>query len=211
MLWNFSEFNPDVYTKQWCMKRFGKHAHLAEQCYRLYYQSFVKDADKNTRYMLDGEVNRLGRRFTGILKDRFSSKRDMLDNPQKVRDRIQQVEEQLAKLDKVLEPMEKLLATLEGEKVRFFEENFVSWYHIMRGLLVWLDESSKAGLALEQGQKQNALDHLQQALDGMNEVRKGQRLTSQGHWQHFYRGDRKMNLDRSESLTKELVAEIKKK
>jgi hypothetical protein len=48
--------------------------------------------------------------------------------------------------------------------------------------------------------------HLEAALAGMDEVRAGQALTSRGKWQHWYRGDRKMNLAGAEALTREVLS-----
>jgi hypothetical protein len=66
---------------------------------------------------------------------------------------------------------------------------------MMLGLNRWLEALILARFAADEGNKQATETHLQRALQHLQQVQEAQAIASDGEkWQHWYRGDRKMNV-----------------
>ena len=206
MLRDFEHFEPDRFLTAWCAARFGRAAATAERCYRRLLASYVMDAERNTRNMLDGEILRKGRQFFSAMLERIKSERKPpWDDPGRVRALLAKIGAQRAAVEEAGADVAEVLSQLQGTEQALFETNFVAQQKILLGLLTWLENALKAGLSLQDGKNAQLLADLEAAQAGMDEVRRGQALASRGRWKHWYRGDRKMNLDGAEHLTRTLV------
>jgi len=206
MLRDFEGFDPEPFFSAWCRARFGRGAEGAERCYRRFFESFVIDREENARNLLDGEVVHRGRRFLGQMRTRMKqAKPRPWDDPERIGSLLDQVRTQRAAVEAAGADAGDVLALLEGTERAFFETNFVAQQTIMRGLLRWLESCLAAGLSLQDGDRAGAATHLEAALAGMETVRQGQALASRGRWEHWYRGDRKMNLAGAEQLTRDVL------
>ena len=203
---DFRAFDPDRYLATWCRERFGAAAPQAERAYRGLFESYVADAERNTRRLLDGEILSRGRRLLTTIRDRLKANRGpMLDHPERARALLARVRAQRGAVEKSGEHVPAIVARLDGVGRRLFEANFVAQHDILLGLLAWLEQGLAAGLALHEGNTANALTDLLLAERAFERIRTGQALASRGEkWKHWYRGDRKMNLAQAEALTREL-------
>jgi len=203
---DFRGFHPDRYLATWCRERFGAAAPQAVQAYRRFFDSYVADARRNTRRLLDGEILSRGRRFLTVLHGRLKTRRKpMLDHPERVRALLERVRAQRQVVDTSGEDVAAIVARLDGAGRRLFETNFVAQHRVLLGLLAWLEHGLVAGLALHEQNVAKALTNLRLAERAFERIRSGQTLTSRGQkWEHWYRGDRKMDLASAETLTRQL-------
>lgn len=201
----FDAFDPDRHLADWCRARFGPAGNEAEQAYRKLFESFVVDEATARRAMLDGEIVAAGRRFLETMRDRLQSgDGSPFTAPEQIERRRGEVRRQRAAVEKAEAEMNTVLARLDGPGRRLFESNFAAQYHILHGLLAWYEAVLSSGLAIEQGDATLWQQELEAALRGLEEIRRGQAYASRGDWEHWYRGDRKMNLARAEALTREV-------
>jgi len=203
---DFEGFAPDGYLCDWCRERFAPAAEEAEECYRRLFDSFV-EPDTGSRRMLDGEVRSKGLRFLKAVLDRAGQEKPW-QQPERVEALRRRVAAQRRDVDAAGEKIDAVLAKLDGPARRFFENNFVAQWKIMRGLLEWLERSLDAGLLLQEGDRNAAVARLREAAAAFDTVREGKALASRGKWANWYRGDKKMNLPAAEELTQEVVETV---
>ena len=207
MLWDFAAFDPDRYLTDWCRQRFGPAAAAAERCYRQLFASFVKDTQQGTRRLMDGEILHLGERVNKQLSSRLkTAAKPLVKKPANLRKRLALVEDQRAAAEAAGAQIDIVLAQLAGADKQFFESNFVAQQRILTGLLGWTASTLQAALAMSEDDRSAAVKHLRAALASAERVRQGQKLATRGKWEHWYRGDRKMNLPRAFQGTRELLA-----
>lgn len=205
MLRRMEGFDPEQFMRRWAGERFGPAAEKALEAYRLYFASF--EAGSGRRGLLDGELVAAGSRvYSQILKQ--ASEGAKLETPQRVRELLAGVERQHAALQKAGANIQEILEMLSGNERQFFETNFVAHYRIAAGLLEWVASACRASLALDQGDLHAAARHLADGRKAMDLVRSGQALCSRGRWEHWYRGDRKMNLAAAEKLLRQASAAV---
>ena len=211
MFWDFDGFDPDEHLAAWCRERFGPAADSAERCYRRLFDSFAEDAASNKRRWMDGEILHLGERVTQLVTKRLAAGEKPVESPAGVRDKLRRIEHQLAAAQLAGGGSESVLAQLDGADRRYFETNFVFQQGILVGLLAWTQETLKAVLALSEGDRAEAIARLEAALAAIDRIREAQALATRGHWEHWYRGDKKMNLARARGMTRDLLAAVRKK
>ena len=79
--------------------------------------------------------------------------------------------------------------------LQFFRANLTAQHQILLGLNRWLEAVILARFAADEGNKQATETHLQRALQHLQQVQEAKAIASEGEkWQHWYRGDRKMNI-----------------
>lgn len=79
--------------------------------------------------------------------------------------------------------------------LQFFRTNLLAQQQILLGLNHWLEAVILAQFAADEGNPQASATHLQRALQYLQQVEEAQAIASEGEkWQHWYRGDRKMNI-----------------
>jgi hypothetical protein len=209
MLWDFDGYDPDRHLADWCGRRFGPAARQAEHGYRRLFESFVGDAEQNERRWMDGEILHLGERVTRLLGQRLAEGQPLVNHPERVREKLARIERQLADVLAAGREADEVLARLEGADRRFFEANFVAQQQILVGLLEWTGHTLRAALALAEKGTDEAVEELQAALAAMERIARAQALATRGRWQHWYRGDKKMNLPRAREMTEKLLADLK--
>lgn len=205
MLWDFDQFDPDAHLAAWCRERFGPAAPKAEGCYRRLFESFVEDAERNERRLMDGEILHLGERVTRLLGERLAEGKPLVNSPQRLGQKLAGIERQLADVLAAGRHADDVLARLEGADRRFFEINFVVQQRILAGLLEWTGHTLRAALCLADEDRPGAIEQLKSALTAMDRIAKAQALATTGRWQHWYRGDKKMNLPRARQTTEKLL------
>jgi hypothetical protein len=206
---DFDRFDPDRHLAAWCADRFGPAAEAARRSYERLFASYVAGCEPGSRNKLDGEIVHAGRRFYGVMLERFAADRKPpFQDPDRIRTTLAGGQRQRAAVEAAGEEVDAVLGQLSGPGRVLFENNFVAQRAILLGLLRWWEHGLRAGLALQRDDRAEALTELESAQRSMRGVRAGQALASRGKWKHWYRGDRKMNLARIEKLTDQLAAAV---
>ncbi len=210
MLRDFNAFDPDAYFSDWCQQRFGPAAKPAERCYRKLFASYV-DPQTNRRRRLDGETRHAGTRFLESLAKQAKGQETLrISDPKAIRRELARTQAQREAVEQAGKEADNVLGQLQGQDRVFFENNFVAQQQILLGILEWLENSYRAGLALNDGDRKQGIQHLDKALDGMQRVRDAKALASRGDkWENWYRGDKKMNLPAAEALTRRLAETLR--
>jgi len=200
---DFDSFDPDEYLTRWCQDRFGVAAKDAEECYREFFDSYV-DPETGAKHLLDGETRSAGTRFVRVLLDRVGQEKPFAE-PERIKASIAKVSRHRAQVEAVDDGIDRVLGRLNGAERQLFQTNLGVQQRIMLALLRWHEESLRAGLALDEGDRKAALGHLEAALAAVRSVRDAKALASYGKWKHWYRGDKKMNIPAIEKLTEQAV------
>ena len=109
--------------------------------------------------------------------------------------RIAQAEKDLS-TDAIHPPWTRRVSSASsGSPLQFFRANLTAQQQMLLGLNRWLEAVILARFAADEGNKQAAETHLQRALQHLQQVQEAKAIASEGEkWQHWYRGDRKMNI-----------------
>ena len=82
-----------------------------------------------------------------------------------------------------------------GNTLQFFQANLTAQQQMLLGLNRWLEAIILAQFAADESNSQATATHLQRAIQYLQQVQAAQAIASEGEkWQHWYRGDRKMNI-----------------
>lgn len=209
MLRDFDSFDPDRFLSDWCRDRFGSAAEGAERAYRDFFASYVVDEKSGRREQLDGETLHTGQKsLETMIGGLEAGKPSPFSDPKKIEDRLAEVRRHLAALERAGAGIDPVVEQLDGTSKRLFESNFVAQYRILHGLKTWLERSLEAGIAVHKRLPMDAVARLHEAKAAFDEIRAGQSLASRGVWENWYRGDRKMNLDRAEELTDKAIQTV---
>lgn len=207
---DFAVFDPDRFLHQWCAARFAPVAGQAEECYRRFFDSYVVDPDENTRHLLDGEIVNKGKRHLAqVLKSLEAGDRRIFESPENVERLVADLRQHRQSIEAAGAEADAVLAGLAGDDRRFFQVNFVVQQQILLGLIEWFENVALASLALEQQDFTEAVARLETGQAAWERVRSAQALASEGKWEHWYRGDRKMNLKAAEEATAKLLAAVR--
>jgi hypothetical protein len=212
---DFDEFDPDEYLDAWCQRHFGHMADQAVASYRAFFDSYVTREHsfhsemggvKDLPVLLDGQTLHRGERifsklWTHVLLDDPAHE---LDTDEELGESLSEVQEQIAGLEKAGTLGKVVRQNLTGDAKMFYEENFIAQWHILMGLEQWLEAGILATQAFKDNDRPELETQVNNAMEAFEMIRKGQALTSHGKWQGWYRGDRKMNLDRAGHITAEL-------
>jgi hypothetical protein len=99
---------------------------------------------------------------------------------------------------------EDAVSMMDGQDRRFFEMNLMAQQKIILGLTSWVEAGIQATLAEHDGNRDDVRKHVRAAVEAFEMLRAGQQLAEQAHFEGWYRGDRKMNLQTSETATRRL-------
>jgi hypothetical protein len=209
MTWRIDTFDPDEFLRRW--------AGNAEPAYRAFFDAYVLHEKRGTPDLLDGLALHEGERIVQAL---LQGRNDELFAPgTEAREFVarsfpqlrrtgeepppllaKRVREQIARLDRAIAAAEPL----RGDA--FFDSNLLGQAHILRGICRWVGALAEASIAVREGR--SARPHLSAAMEGFAEIRKGQAMNSRGEWHDWYRGDKKMNLNRAEAWTRQLLERL---
>lgn len=204
---DFEGFDPDAYLTAWCQTRFAPAAEEAEQCYRRFFDSYL-DPQADKRHLLDGETRSTGSRFLRTMLGRVGHEKP-LTQPERIEAGLARVARHRAQVEAAGKGVDHVLGALEGPDRRFFQTNFVVQQRILLGLLRWHEESLRAGLALQEGNRPECVARMEAALEAIRSIRDAKALASYGKWEHWYRGDKKMNIPKVEELTEKVLEAVR--
>jgi hypothetical protein len=226
MLYDLEDFNSDTWLEQWCRKRFAPAGDLAYQAYQNLFDSYQVAPETETPFTMDGQLKSFGR---GQLYD----VQQLIRNPEKFwqdRQEIKSphqwwhtekyifparfmkhkkvetgVERQLEILEKSVPLIPEIKQQLQGDTLQFFIMNYEAQFNIILGLTRWCNHTTKAAFALQDDNKEECRQHLQKADVALELAQKGQQQAGRGKWEHWYRGDKKFNLNSIVELTDETL------
>jgi hypothetical protein len=234
MLWNFKEFNPNIFNGQWFLKYYGKHSKVVQDIYQQYFDSFQLNDKTSTPILMDGQINSLATELLNELKLQLS---DSLQYQAVLKKKSQETEEtkwiktaigdmlsgglgNKALLAKLMQQKQAhlradslatlVLPRLSKAQQQFFQTDFMASSKIIIGLETWLEKTLQAKMAADNNNLSQCKDYLKQAKQAFSLINQGKEIKSENpKWEHWYRGDKKMNLKRKEMLTKEVEETLK--
>lgn len=233
MLWTIDDFDAKQYLENWCTRRFPLAYKTAFAAYRQFFDSYELVQGRQLPGYLDGQ-QRI--RALAILKE-LEQQLDYPDAYRKKQEEssssnihsdafykslsdmdpasrfpldtiLMQVKRQLAHLVEAEQLAETALSDLEGVSKDFFEANLLAQINILSGIGQWLEYCIYAKQAADKNDWSTAKQALKQALLAFDTIKKGQQLASNGKWQDWYKGDKKMNLPSAEAQTKLLLSKL---
>lgn len=231
ILTDLHEFDPDNYLQQWCEERFGPAGKLAHQAYQYLFKSYPVAPKTQTPFTLDGQLKSFGRSQLYEIQQMIKDPEAYWQNRQEINephswwhtqpyifpgrfmyhdDYEAGVEKQLEILAKADTLIPQIKQQLTGDTLQFFTMNYEAQFKIIHGLSQWCNQVIKANKAMQKENKEEALHHLQQGNEAIAIAKSGQKLASQGKWQHWYRGDTKFNMPEVERVTKETLNLLEK-
>ena len=209
MTWSMGTFQPDEFFRRW--------AGTAEPAYRAFFDAYVLHEKRGTPDLLDGLALHEGERivqallkgngdvlFTAAAESRefisrsFPQLRRTGEEPPPLL--LRRVREQISRLDRALKIAEPL------KRDPFHSANLLGQARILRGICRWVEALAETSIAIRE--KRDPKPHAAAALAAFDEVRAGQRLNTQGEWGQWYRGDKKMNLNRAEAWTRQFLEKL---
>ena len=229
MLWDMQSFDPGKFLAAWCHEKFGKEGTQAKAAYELYFSAFSTRGQYDLPFLLDGHTKNIG---LGLLDqiDQSMDKNKTGSRPRRDQEVAewarrflpgmlegkdlddkelqQQVVVQLEKMKEALAMAESISEQMNGPQKIFLETNLEVQAKIMIGLGEWLKHVMQAKERIMENEVKMALFHLDEAVTGLSYVKNAQRRASHGPWEHWYRGDKKMNIEHMIGQTREAMDKI---
>lgn len=229
MLWNFKGFNTEKFNNQWFTKHYGKQSKAVQQVYQAYFDSFQLNDKTGTPILMDGQCNSLATEVLNELKLQLtapsqyqallqkkkqeteeskwikSAVGDMLSGDLSHKELLQRVIKQKEGFEKAEVFAQKVQVNLNKAENTFFQTDFMAHLKIMMGLNSWLESSLKAKIAADENNLSQIKESLKKANEAFAIINEGKSLKSKSaKWQHWYRGDKKMNLPRKQQLVQSI-------
>ena len=220
MLYDMDAYAPDTFMHDWFEQRFGDARETVQTAYQAFFDSYRIHPQTNTPLLLDGQTRSYGLNLLNRLKMQLTEPeryRRMLEKESE-----ESVEQRWATtslsdmhpangmppdtlLPILLQQIEKLEAAgnrisqvepqIAGAPLSFFQANLVAQHQMLLGLNRWLEAIILAQFAADESNSQATATHLQRAIQHLQQVQQAKAIASAGEkWQHWYRGDRKMNI-----------------
>ncbi len=222
MNWDFASFDPQSYRRQWLASQFGARAVAAvEEVYgKLYAAYFPLDSTRfpGEMVLLDGITRIIGLKLVDYTPESFN-KTDFVHN--RLYQRFATLEEMLnfytPALESSLENWRaaydaafRALPCVDEARQQFFIDHFVVQIEIMLGLYGWCHQLCLAAWAGLDGEPEARLEYLREAVFKLEKLLLDRTKAEHGKWQHWYRGDRKMNLPGVLEKTRALCLDSKR-
>ncbi|HOY21220.1 MAG TPA: glycosyl hydrolase 115 family protein [Haliscomenobacter sp.] len=230
MLQDFKYFNLEKFNQQWFGNHYGTQAKAVQELYQTYFDAFVVSDQTGTPILMDGQTNGLAAGILRELKLQInnpsayqaalqkknqeteeskwikSSIGDMLSGNLSNSALLQKVQQQKRSFLKADSLAQIVLPALSLKQQAFFQTDFLASLKIILGLQIWLENTLLAKIAADEHRLTEVLVPLQAALEAFTLIKAGQGLKTKGtKWQHWYRGDKKMNLLQKEALVLETL------
>jgi len=235
ILKDINAFDPVKFLKDWCIKRYGSAASNAVlEAYNMFFESYQIHPNAQSPYTLDGQMRSYGVRqlleieqfnhdpkgFWGNKKSQKEKSEEQSWGSKHLSDMhpemglqpesyLSVVEKQMKGLEQCKQMIPDIKQQLMGDTRTFFESNYEAQVEILSGITGWLIHIIKGNIAIQDGDKSACLFHLQKANKALEDVRTGKVLASRGKWEHWYRGDKKMNMPQIELQTKEILNQVR--
>lgn len=211
----------DKALQRLCTRWYGDGALVAEKLYDRFFAAYERQPE--TRQMfLDGQLKKMGRNLIAEIQ-RGDTPADATDKPAAAETSAwaarafpqltlanpteapvrAALKRQIASLEGVIRDAKLALPSLPEKARPLFDANLVVQAEILIGLLRWVDALVDARAATDPAVAKRRIEDAAAALEAG--VTAGKRAAS-GHWTHWYRGDRKMNVPGLIEETRKLAA-----
>lgn len=220
-------FDPDRWLDNQCRFWFGEAGENVADAYRYFFDAYL-ETDRDVPYLLDGLTRSRGNRTMAAIRHMVESgeipeptqsetanwasrhladMRPRLPDPGLATEFIaRQHADLLAAQRKILLAELSVNKHCDATRQRFFRENLVAQWHILFGLTEWALQLEHTASAIRGNDPTQAFLHAERALAAWDHIEKGQGIvTANPRWQHWYRGDTKMNLAQVKRSTVELL------
>lgn len=223
MLWDFRGFNTEKFNNQWFSKHYAKQSKAVQQVYQTYFDSFQLNDKTGTPILMDGQCNSLASEVLNELKLQLTDSvryKALLQKKKLETEESKWIKSAIGDmLSGDLSHKELLVRVIKqknglmtadslGKRINqypFFQTDFLAHLKIMLGLTTWLENCLQAKIATDAKEIDQTKVYLQKGLDCFRMIKEGQQLKAQGEkWQHWYRGDKKMNLKGKEKLARDV-------
>ena len=234
MLYSMDAFHSDEFLQNWFRDHFGEAGENVREAYQRFFDSYQIHQKTGTPFLLDGQTRSYGRRLLNRLKMQFNEPgqyRQVLAQEAKKtavqtwgsrylsdmhpargmppHELIPSLQRQIRSLEGLEDSIDQVEGRLRGDTLQFFRVNLKAQHHILLGLNRWLEAVIQARFAADEGNIKAAHMHLERAVQSLEGIAEAKSMASQGgKWQHWYRGDRKMDLSGMENLTKSTLTAL---
>ena len=226
-LTEIENFNAYRFTRDQCAFWFGDAAPAAEKAYESFFESYIEN-ERGIPFFIDGLTRQRGYKNIRAIREilekghlpetsqsttrRWAERHlaDMRPPLPQSGDAIGLLETQVGHLDVsyqlILKAAREIEKRCHASRARFFRENLVAQWHILYGLVNWALDLERAVNALSKSDRRQAIRHVRQSLESWKTIEKGQGLiTANPRWEHWYRGDTKMNLSQVKTDTSSVL------
>ncbi|MBC7892123.1 MAG: glycosyl hydrolase 115 family protein [Sphingobacteriaceae bacterium] len=227
MLGDFRGFEVKAFLKTWFTERYGTAAPEVKASYQTYFDGFALNRQTGTPILMDGQIRgnaqNLLRDLQLQLSDSVQYAASRQQKPAETEERrwiktaLADLGGELVSLDEGLKRLlrqkaahqradsmaQRVLPRLDSTQRHFFETNLLSHLDLMIGLETWLEATMEAKRAADAGQRPETAAALTRATMAFAYIKTGlDRNRASEKWQHWYRGETKMNLTEAERLTR---------
>ncbi|MGD1892497.1 MAG: glycosyl hydrolase 115 family protein [Cyclobacteriaceae bacterium] len=230
MLYNMDSFEVDAFMQQWFTTHFGPQAESVQNLYQRFFDSYQVHERAKVPLLLDGQTRSYGNKVLSRLTMQLKQPekyQELLAREAKPTVESTWASRHLSDMhpanglptDEVLLPLQQQIQSLEGmegsleqaenqltgDSLQFFRTNLVAQHKILLGLNRWLEAVILARLAVDEGNRMAASTHLQRAIEFLKRVEEAKKIASEGEkWEHWYRGDKKMDIARMLARTEQV-------
>jgi hypothetical protein len=223
MAWDFEAFDSKAYLDRWITRGFGAASlNAVRSVYKAFMRAYPElDATliPGRRVLLDGVARRRGLDFIDIINEvphdpsfagvagRWATvtQEPTRDDPAAfVAFHRDLLESGLAEWEVVYEKIFEALPLVATDRRRYFKDHFVLQWTIISGLYRWAHHLALAAEAKLNGAA--FATHVEHAAHTMRRLLVDRQQAEYGKWQHWYRGDTKMDLPELLALTEDLLA-----
>lgn len=226
MLEEIDEYDPEKWLKEWCAKNFPSDPKGAYEAYKTYFSSYVEDDVHGTPLLLDGlsrgKANNNTSFIKRVLKEglNMKKKKGWLEGDafrkslEKAHPGGQMNREQwLAKAQKQDEVLalamtlaEEAFEKMEGQEKQFFNTNLIAHIKFMQCLTGWVVETTQAAIAMQELNKELAVEHLKSALKKFDLYEEAIAIGSKGKYERYYTGEKKIDVKNVKRQTESALA-----
>ncbi|WKN43855.1 glycosyl hydrolase 115 family protein [Tunicatimonas pelagia] len=220
MLYDMQSFEVAAFMSQWFVAHFGEQAESVQKLYQRFFDSYQTHKTLGVPLLLDGQIRSYGYKVLNRLKmqveqpekyqeilaqeatptvESIWASRHLSDmhpaNSLPPEEVLVPLQQQIQSLEGMEGSLEQAASQLSGDTLLFFQTNLVAQHKILLELNRWLEAVVLSRLAMDENNAMAASMHLLRAVEFLERVEEAKKIASQGEkWQHWYRGDKKMNI-----------------
>ncbi len=228
MLEDIDGFNANEWLRSWCYDNFEDNSGEVYNAYKTYFSAYQEDDTHGTPLLLDGlsrgkaignlrHVKKVIESGPIVQKKKDTFGRGQTDAFFKSLAKMhpggnvsaQRFLEQATIQDSIfalaVEKAKVAVAQLSGDEKILFENNLIAQIKFMQCLSGWVIETSNAVACIEKQDIEGTKKYLESALGKYKFYEEAIELCSRGKWEHWYRGEKKINVTALKELNEEVL------
>lgn len=216
--WNIENSDIAAFRRNWCRSQFGTDDSAAlEEVYADYFDAFHRmDSTLIPDHMLlmDGMCKRVAWKLIQIIggaelrKDDIQNKKlyDFDSTDAFIAYYTAATEESIPKFDMLMQKALEARETVHESRKAFFDSNMLVHIAMINALYHWVNHLAKAAAISRTGEKTADFDaHILAGAAALRDAVKIREKALYGGWEHWYDGDRLMNLAGDAQATEEIL------